>query len=84
MNWEKEFLRERDEAIRTLDVEKFKAFYTKWKERGFYYLPLPRDAIIEISMRKMLYNIKSATEQEKEEAKNWLHERGFTCKVFEG
>lgn len=77
----KEFVKERDKVVKTYDVEKFKEFYAKWENKGYYYLPLPKDNIIEISLRKMVYNMKSATEQEKTEAKAWLEERGCTTKL---
>ena len=72
---------ERDEVLKSYDLERFKALYEKWKARGFYALSLPRDEVIEVSMRKMVYNLKSSTEAEKEEAKKWLLDRGFTTEV---
>lgn len=74
--WKDIWLKERDEAIRTQDLEKFKAFYMKWKERGLYTLALPSDKVLEISMRKCLYHMASATEEEKQTAKKWLEEHG--------
>lgn len=67
---------ERDKAIKSQDVDTFKAFYYKWKKRGFYELELPSDITLEIALRKMLYNLKSATTQEKATAKKWLTEHG--------
>lgn len=37
----------------------------------------PNDEVIEISLYKMLYNLESATEEEKNKAKEWLESRGF-------
>ena len=76
--WLKLFNEERDAAIKTQDIVQWKMFYYKWKARGIYQLELPSDEIIEISLRKMLYHIKSATDEEKETAKKWLEERGCT------
>ena len=76
--WLEIWLKERNEALRSQDVEQFKAFYERWKARGFYALNLPPDNVIEVSLRKMLYNLKNATEEEKTEAEKWLTERGFT------
>lgn len=73
--------KERDEAIKTLDVKKFKAFYRKWKLKGFYNGPLQNDAVIEVSLYKMLYNIKSATDEEKSKAKEWLESKGFSTEM---
>lgn len=72
-----EWILERNVVIRSLDVEKFKAFWKKWSARGFYRNGLPDDEVIEISLCKMLYNLESATEEEKNKAKEWLESRGF-------
>ena len=72
-----EWILERNVVIRSLDVEKFKAFWKKWSARGFYRNGLPDDEVIEISLYKMLYNLESATEEEKKKAKEWLESRGF-------
>lgn len=79
-NYEKmleDFVRERNEAVITYDVETFKKFYNKWHKLGVYDIPLPVDAVLEISMRKMVYSITSFTEEQRNEAKNWLIERGY-------
>ena len=67
---------ERIIAIKSQDVDTFKAFYNKWKARGFYELELPNDMVLEVSLRKMLYNLKGASPQEKATAKKWLTEHG--------
>lgn len=79
--WHDLWLNERDEAIRSLDVEKFKVFYLKWKARGFYRLELPSDKVIEISLRKSLYHLTRAKEEEKTEAKKWLTDRGYDTSI---
>ena len=79
--WREVWLKERDEAVRTQDVEQFKAFYKKWTERGFYRNGLPSDEVIEISLRKMLYHLGNATEEEKSYAKKWLIEHGSSVDI---
>lgn len=74
--WHDIWLKERDEVIRTLDVEKFKEFYLKWQARGFYKMPIPSDEVVELSLRKMLYHLGNATEQEKAYAEKWLYDHG--------
>ena len=70
--------KERDEVVKTLDVDAFKVFYMRWYFRGVYYEELPKDdRVIEISLRKMLYHLESATKEEKQNARLWLVERGF-------
>ena len=76
--WEKEF----DAAVKSQDVETFKTFYEKWRKKGYYKLWLPQDRVIEVSLRKMLYNLDSATAEEKRQAKEWLESRGFTATVL--
>lgn len=80
-SWHYDWLKERDEVVKTYDINKFKDFYYKWTVMGLYDSPLPSDRVIEISMRKMVYNMLSATEDEKAEAKKWLIEHGCTTKI---
>ena len=80
-SWHYDWLKERDEVVKTYDVNKFKVFYIKWKMMGLYSLPLPSDDVIEVSMRKMVYNMLSSTESEKDEAKKWLIEHGSTTEM---
>ena len=72
----KEWIKERDEVAKTYDVDLFKAFYAKWQARGLYNMKLPPDKVIEVSLRKMVCNMASATEEEKQEAEKWLLEHG--------
>lgn len=76
------FVLERDKAVKSLNVVEFRKFYARWYKRGIYHLPLPlNDKIIEISMRKMMLMIKSASDQEREEAKRWLLEKGYDTEI---
>ena len=70
--WLKLFNEERDAAIKTQDIVQWKMFYYRWKARGIYQLELPSDEVIEISLRKMLYHIKNATDEEKEMLRSGL------------
>ena len=79
--WHDIWLKERDESIRTQDIEKFKEFYDKWKARGVYQLDMPSDKVIEISLRKSLYHLGNATDEEKAYAKKWLNDRGYSTDV---
>lgn len=73
----KQFNKERDAAILSYDVEKFKEFYNKYKAKGYYSIPLPPDEFLEITLRKMACEITSFTEEQREEARQWLRERGY-------
>lgn len=45
-------------------------------------MKLPKDEVIEISMRKMVCNMASSTDEEKEEAMQWLEEHGSSPNMF--
>lgn len=65
--------RERDAAVASLNVETFKTWCRKWGN------PYPGDDwIIEITMRKMMYHITSFSEEDRQSAKEWLESRGFS------
>lgn len=81
----KEFVKERDEAILSFDLNVFKSFYFKWKARGFYDIDLPKDEhIIEISMRKMVFGMKNPPKWAVKEAASWLIERGYDLEPYGG
>lgn len=76
----KEWVKERDEVVLSYDVERFRAFYEKWKALGVYELDLPdNDFVVEVAMRNMVGMMASATPEQKEDAKQWLLERGFSA-----
>lgn len=78
LQWEKE----RNEACRSYNVNKFRLWYAKWMQKGMYFKPLPvEDKVIEITMRKMVYNLKFATEEEKEIAQKWLLDHGCDTRI---
>ena len=77
----KKWLKERDEITKTYDIQAFKDFYRKWSKKGLYTLKMPADNVIEISMRKMVYHMASATDAEKKEAEQWLTQRGYNTSL---
>ena len=47
--------------------------------KRLFQVSLPdNDAVVEVIMRKMLFHINSATEQEKADAEKWLIDHGCT------
>lgn len=68
--------RDRDKAIASMDVEKFKGFYYKWAVKGLYTAPLPPDNVIEIAMRKMAVSIPSLPAKLRTDAEVWLITHG--------
>lgn len=75
----KQFVKERDEAILTFDIEVFKKFYIKWVKLGVYKPNfLPNDnKILEISLRKMVLGMANPPEDKAREAREWLRARGY-------
>ena len=74
-----QWLKERNKAVLSCNVQMLKSFYYKWLALGVYQIKtLPSDKVIEISMRKMILTMKDATPEQKEEAKKWLLERGYS------
>lgn len=78
----KKWRKERDKAILSLDIEKMKAFYRKWEKKGVYWMPIPSDRVLEISMRKMVIALTASTEEQKREAAQWLTERGYRLNLW--
>lgn len=81
--WIALWIAERDAVVKTYDVQKFKIFYEKWRARGMYSLKLPSDEVIEVSLRKMVYNMTTATKAEKKEAKEWLESRHYSTSMYD-
>ena len=77
-----EWVKERDEVVKTYDIEAFKVFYRKWSKLGIYTVPLPKnDHVIEISLLKMILCMSSATHEERAEAEKWLIDHGYDTEV---
>lgn len=75
-----EWIKERDEAVLTFDLSKFKAFYRKWQRKGIYTKPLPvDDLVVNIAIRQMALAIKDAPKDKVKEAKQWLVEHGCSA-----
>ena len=67
-----QFNKERDEAVKNYDVQKFREFYLKWTFKGAY---------AEVAMRKMVYHLKSSTAKERLDARRWLEDHGCTTEL---
>lgn len=78
----KQWIKERDEAVATLDVRKFKSFYQKWQMQGVYERSLPNnDKVIEISMYKCAVNITTMPKEVHDKAAAWLTAHGYDLTV---
>lgn len=75
----KKWVKERDSVLLTHDIQKFKEFYAKWKRMGLYNIPLPKnDLVVRAIMEKAILGISNSTEQEKQQARDWLITNGFS------
>lgn len=77
-----QFVKERDAAVRTFDIETFKKFYERWKKKGVYEIPLPSDEILEIAIRKAAVHSINLTDEERQKAAEWLTERGYSTDLL--
>lgn len=72
----KQFVRDRDKALLSLDKEKILAYMKK------YNIPhAESEPVFWASVYKCIFHIKSSTKEQKEEAKQWLEANGFTTDV---
>ena len=76
-----EWIAERDAALGTLDLEKFKEFYLKWNDKGVYQIPLPDDTVAEILMYKCACNCTSLPVATRLKATRWLLSHGYDPKI---
>ena len=74
-----EWNKDRVTALRSLDVEKMKAFLKKYDSTA----KIPSDAVLEITMRKTLFNTFGVSIEEREAAARWLKERGYNTSCDE-
>lgn len=71
------------ETALKFDVEEFKNFVKRWKGRGIYpdCFELPTDEILEITIRKIVVNMKGAPIHKQAEATYWLSIRGYDLEL---
>lgn len=73
----KMFVAERNELLRSLDVDKFNAFWKRWKmdvPKGGWSDPVEVPLIM---MHQIRLSVEAMTAEEKEASKRWLKERGY-------
>lgn len=73
MNTIIQYIKDRDEAAASFDLDKFKAFIIKWNGKDF---PMPSDDVLEITMRKMTVHCTNIDIATRVEAFRWLLEHG--------
>ena len=74
MNGINEYVKARDEAVKSMDLGKFKAFITRTTPDGF---TMPSDEVLQITMRKMAVHITSLDVETRVNAFRWLLEHGY-------
>lgn len=67
------------EACITFDIEKLKAHFDKYQKRGYFpaCFTLPADSVLEITMRKIVFNSDRAPADKQAEAATWLISNGY-------
>ena len=71
-----QFLKERDEAMFSLDKSKILAYCQK------YQVPLPKSELaFWAGVHKCIYSVRTATPEQKENSKQWLLQHGFSLEI---
>lgn len=77
--WKKDF----NEAIETLDVERFKAVYRMYQDSIYGGRPMPKsDKVIMASMCKVALALTTTSEETKERAAEWLEANNFSKGIW--
>ena len=74
MNGIEQYVKERDEAVASMDLGKFKEFILKTTGKT---MMLPDDSVLEITMRKMAVHSTNIDTDIRVEAFRWLLEHGY-------
>lgn len=74
-----EYIKERDDAVLSLDLDKFKAFAKKWIDKGILppSLLIASDEVKAATMYKIILGLEDAPEDKVEAAKTWLVNNGY-------
>ena len=75
------FVKERNEALFSLDRKKIEAYMIKYGETEIAQTP---DVVFWASVYKAICGVKDAPEAIVSKAKAWLHEHGISAKTGEG
>lgn len=80
-----EFVKKRNLAVCSMDVDVFKEWYKEMVECGaFLKRELPADNVLEITMRKMACEITNIPTEVKLKAAEWLLIRGYRPCIYDG
>lgn len=71
----KKFLKERDAALLSGDLDKVMAFYKKWN--GLVAPAVPARDIVEIGMHKAITGATSLPMTARQKSRQWLLEKGY-------
>lgn len=77
--WQKDF----HEAVESLDVEKYKAFYRMYQDNVYGGRPMPKsDKVIMASMCKVAFALTTISEATKKKADEWLEANNFAKGIW--
>ncbi len=81
----KQWRKELREAVLTMDVEEFRAFYHKWQRIGIYDKPLPHsNEVLETTLRMLVVAMLDVPDEKRAEAVAWLKARGYDKSTWRG
>lgn len=77
--WQKDF----HEAVESLDVEKYKAFYRMYQDNVYGGRPMPKsDKVTMAAMCKVALTLTTISEPTKKKADEWLEANNFTKGIW--
>ena len=82
----KQYVKERDEMLLKCDVGELRKFVQKWEEihhSDIYELMMKApDAVLEITLRKMIIHATDMPKELRVQAKEWLLSRGYSLGIM--
>lgn len=74
----RQWRKDRLDAVSSLDVERYRAFYNRWTRLGYYTAPLSDDVReVEKEIYTLATSLTGMPTSRREEAKDWLRHHGF-------
>lgn len=70
----KKYVKDRDEAILSFDIDEMKKFCKKYKNM---LPPMPIDEVLYAGFMKCVADLRASTPKQREKAANWLIEHGY-------
>ena len=77
----RDYVNERDNAVRDLDLKKFKEFVKRYTAYAPACYEMPSDQVLEITMHKIAVHSEGLTPDTRAAAFKWLIERGYDWRL---